>query len=98
MTGESLRFAPQFVQSEEIRSDRMNADPVKVSETNGGGINFELFYPASRSATSELIASSMLSDWTLAPEWDNTETASSIGAIAATSIAVVDQSASVNGF
>lgn len=98
ITGESLRFTPTFVTSDEIRADRMNADPVKVSETNGGTVNFELYYPASRSFMSELFASTMLSDWVLGPEWDNTEIASSIGAVAATTIAVVNQSGLTNGF
>src|SRR4051812_3300371 len=94
VTGEGLRYTPTFTQSDEIRSDRMSADPTKVNETNGGPINFELFYPASRSFSSELLASAMFNDWTMTPEWDNAETAASVGAITSTSIAVVNQSGS----
>ena len=90
ITGEGLRYTPQFTQSDEIRSDRMSADPTKVNESNGGPVNFELFYPQSVSFTSELIASAMFNDWVRTPEWDNTEASGSIGALTTTTIAVTN--------
>lgn len=97
ITGEGLRYAPQFVNSDEIRADRMSADPTKVNETNAGPINFELFYPQPRSALSEMLVSAMLNDWVNTPEWDNDQTADSVitGVTATTgTFAIVDQSGS----
>lgn len=93
ITGESLAYAPSYTSSDEIRSDRSTADPVLTNITNSGAINFELFYPASKSFQSELLASAFMNDWDLNPEWDNSESAAAIGAITTTSIAVADLSA-----
>jgi len=78
ITGESLGFEPVFVQSAELRSDRMNADPIKVNETNQGGINFELSFPVDDSPFSDLIRSAMFSTWVNSPVRDNDGTADSV--------------------
>lgn len=78
MTGESLAYQPQFVSSSEIRSDRMNADPIKVNESNQGQINGELSYPVDGSPFSDWLASLFFSDWTNTPSRDNDGTADSI--------------------
>jgi hypothetical protein len=78
MTGESLAYQPQFVQSAEIRSDRMNADPTKVNETNQGAVNFELSFPTDKSPMSEYLASLMFNDWVNTPSRDNDGTADSV--------------------
>lgn len=77
-TGESLQFTPQFVQSAEIRSDRMNSDPIKINETNQGGINYELSYPVPDSPLSDFWRSAMFSDWVNAPAFDNDGTADAV--------------------
>lgn len=85
ITGESLSYKPDFVNSEELRPDRMNADPIKTNETIGGGINFELSFPVADSPMSDLIASLFFNDWVNAPFRDNDGTAGSkITGVAAT--------------
>lgn len=78
ITGESLSYQPQFVSSEELRSDRMTADPIKINETNEGGINFELSYPVDNSPLSEFLRSLMFSTWLNTPQRDNDGTADSV--------------------
>ncbi|RUM97914.1 hypothetical protein EET67_09880 [Pseudaminobacter arsenicus] len=78
LTGESLQYAPQFVQSQEIRDDRMNADPVKINETNQGAINFELSFPVDDSPMSDFIRSLMFNPWVNLPLRDNDGTADSV--------------------
>lgn len=92
ITGESLAFAPAFTDSAEIRPDRMSSDPIPVNESNSGGVTTELFFPVSRTFTSELFASALARDWSRHPEWDNQDVPASIGAVTATTIAVADQS------
>ncbi|MDO1582430.1 phage tail tube protein [Rhizobium oryzicola] len=85
ITGESLSYKPDFVNSEELRSDRMNADPIKTNETIGGGINFEFSFPVPDSPFSDMIASLFFNDWVNAPFRDNDGTAGSkVTSIAAT--------------
>lgn len=78
LTGESLAFEPQFVQSQELRSDRMNSDPIKVNEQNQGPINFELSYPVDNSPFSDFIRSLFFNPWTNTPTFDNDGTADSV--------------------
>lgn len=78
ITGESLGYAPAFVQSQELRSDRMNADPIKINETNTGAINVEFHYPGADGPLSELIRSLMYNPWTNTPTFDNDGTADSV--------------------
>lgn len=78
ITGESLQYQPTFVNSNELRDDRMNADPIKVNETNQGGINVELSYPVDNSPLSEFIRSLMFSTWLNTPQRDNDGTADSV--------------------
>ncbi|HEY4136494.1 MAG TPA: phage tail tube protein [Alphaproteobacteria bacterium] len=77
ITGESLKYAPAFDQSEELRADRMNADPIKVNENTDGGLNFELSYPVDKAAFSERLCSLMFNDWVNTPARDNDGTADS---------------------
>ncbi len=78
LTGESLSYKPAFVSSQEIRSDRMKPDPIKVGEDNGGGINFEMHYPVPLSPLAEALASAFMAAWTQTPERDNDGTADSV--------------------
>ncbi|TAN09784.1 MAG: hypothetical protein EPN45_07270 [Rhizobiaceae bacterium] len=77
LTGESLKYEPQFVQSNEIRSDRMNSDPIKVNEQNTGDVNFELSYPVPNSSFADFIQSLMFNPWANTPSFDNDGTADS---------------------
>lgn len=84
-SGESLQYQPQFISSDEIRADRMNADPTKINETNQGGINYKLSFPVDKSPQSEWLASLLFNDWVNTPSRDNDGTADSqITAVAAT--------------
>src|ERR1044072_4125349 len=78
LTGESLRFTPQFLDSAEFRSDRMTADPVQIFQQNSGGINFEFSYPTDGSAISEILQSAMFNTWTNTPSRDNDGVADSV--------------------
>jgi hypothetical protein len=78
ITGESLSFAPNFIDSDEIRADRMLGDPIKNMQASTGGINFELSYPLDNSPLSELMRSAMYSAWVNTPTFDNDGTADSV--------------------
>lgn len=77
VTGESLAFAPNYIDSAEIRSDRMLGDPVKNMQASTGGINFELSYPLDNTPISEVMRSAMLNSWVNTPTQFNDGTASS---------------------
>lgn len=78
ITGEGLNYAPQFFTSQELRSDRMRPDPVKINEETGGDFSFEWSYPPPLSAASAIIESAMLSTWTETNSRDNDGTADSV--------------------
>lgn len=78
ITGESLVEQPQFFTPAEIRADRMSADPTKVNETIGGGVNFELSYPADGTFLSEFYQSAAFNLWSNSPQRDNDGTAASV--------------------
>jgi hypothetical protein len=98
MTGESLSFEPNFIDSAEIRADRMLGDPVKNMQASSGNINFELSYPTDNTPLSEIIRSAMLNTWVNTPTFFNDGTADSIitdaGTVAST-YAVVSGGAAV---
>jgi hypothetical protein len=78
LTGESLSFTPNYINSDEIRSDRMLAAPVKVMQASEGGINFELSYPDDDSPLSDLLRSAFFNTWVNTPTFFNDGTADSI--------------------
>jgi hypothetical protein len=78
LTGESLSFTPNYINSDEIRSDRMLAAPVKVMQRSEGGINFELSYPDDNSPLSDMLRSSYFNTWVNTPVFDNDGTADSV--------------------
>ena len=97
ITREALSYAPVFATPNEIRADRMNADPTKINERNEGPIDFEWTYPTDNTFLSEVIRSVMFNGWTNTPQHDNDGTADSVitGTTAATgTFTVVDQSGS----
>lgn len=77
-TGESLAYKPTFVQSGEIREDRMNSDSVKVNESHAGAINGELSFPVDNSPFSDWLESLLCSTWLNTPERANDGTADSV--------------------
>jgi hypothetical protein len=78
MTGESLQFNQTFVDSMELRSDRMLADPIKTMASSQGAINIELNYPVDSSPESDMLRSALYSAWVNAPAFDNDGTADSV--------------------
>lgn len=78
LTGESLSLTPTYVDSEEIRSDRMLGDPIKVMQASEGGVNGELSYPEDGTAESEFFRSAFFNAWTNTPTYDNDGTADSV--------------------
>lgn len=99
LTGEGLAYAPNFVQSNELRADRMNADPIKVNETNQGAINFELSLWGDQTLGSELMRSAFYNPWTVQPYRDNDGTADSVvtDVNAGTQVVTVTAVAPANG-
>lgn len=95
---ESLSFTPNFILSDELRSDRANADPIKVMQASEGSIDFELSYPDDNSPMSELFRSAFYNPWVNTPTFYNDGTADSVvtdaGTVANT-YAVVSGGASV---
>ncbi|MBX9911201.1 MAG: hypothetical protein K2Z25_21165 [Beijerinckiaceae bacterium] len=78
ITGESLSFAPEYVDPDEIRDDRMLNDPIKVMQASTGGVNFELSYPDDGSPMSEFYRSGFFAPWVNTPTFDNDGTADSV--------------------
>jgi hypothetical protein len=78
LTGENIRFAPVYVSSQEMRSDRMNSDPIEVNITNAGGINGELSYPVADSPFSDWLESLFYSTWDNMAARDNDGSADSV--------------------
>lgn len=78
ITGESLAFTQDFVDSDELRSDRMLGDPIKVMSSSAGSINFELSYPPDNYPESDFIRSAMYSTWNNTPTFDNDAIADSV--------------------
>lgn len=77
-TGETLAYKPNFTNSEEIRDDRMNADPIKVGESNSGPVNTEFSFPVDGTPHSSWLASLFANAWANTPVRDNDGTADSI--------------------
>lgn len=67
ITGESLSFSPTYIDSDELRADRMLGDPIKTDQASGGGVNFELSYPDDNSPLSEVFRSAFFNPWTNTP-------------------------------
>ena len=77
-SGEGLKWVPTFVDSEEFRSDRMNAPPIKTGEESNGDIKFELSYPWPDSPASVDIESAFYNAWNNTPAFDNDLVADSV--------------------
>lgn len=75
---ESLSFTPDYIDSDEIRSDRMLGDPIKVMQASQGAIPGELSYPVDESPLSEDLRSAFFNTWVNTPQADNDGTADSV--------------------
>lgn len=77
ITGETLAYAPTFTNSEELRDDRMTADPIKTGESNSGPVNTEISYPVDGTPHSLWLESALCALWSNTPFRDNDGTAGS---------------------
>jgi hypothetical protein len=77
-TGESLAFNPEYLDSNEIRADRMLGDPILAMQSSAGGVNVELSFPDDESPMSEFLRSSFFNTWTVTPTRFNDGTADSV--------------------
>lgn len=77
-TAESLAFTPEYVDSDEIRDDRMMGDPILVMKSGAGPVNFELSYPDDESPLSEVYRSAFYSAWANTPQRYNDGAADSV--------------------
>lgn len=77
-TGESIAFNPEYIDTEEIRSDRMMADPIMTMQSSGGGLNFEVSYPDDNSPFSDFLRSAFWNSWVNTPFRDNDGVADSV--------------------
>lgn len=89
ITGESLQFNPTYVDSDEIRSDRMNNDPILVFQDSSGSLNFELSYPDDSTPLAEIFRSAFMNPWVETPTRDNDGVADSVITAVATAGTVV---------
>lgn len=78
ITGESLTYTPTYVDSDELRPDRMLGDPIETIIDSGGSVNFELSYPVDSTFLSDVFRSAFFNTWTNAPAFDNDGTADSV--------------------
>jgi len=77
-TGESLDFTPEYIDSDELRSDRMLGAPILAMQGAKGGINAELSYPDDNSPASDIWRSTFGSTWVNTNSRDNDGTADSV--------------------
>lgn len=85
MAGEGLKWLPTFVDSGEVRSDGMNAPPIKTGEDSNGDIKFEFSYPTQNSPADVDISSAFRAAWANVNSRDNDGVADSIITAVATS-------------
>jgi hypothetical protein len=78
ITGEGLVYSPTYVDSEEIRDDRMLGDPIEVMKAASGPVNFETSYPEDGTPLSEIFRSALFNPWVNTPQFFNDGTADSV--------------------
>lgn len=75
---ERLTFAPQYIDSNELRADRMTADPIRVQQAAGGSYTLEWSYPDPDSPESTDLESTFYEHWVNTPTFFNDGTADSV--------------------
>lgn len=98
ITGESLAWQPVYVDSDEIRADRMMGDPILSMTESQGGINFEVSYPDDNSPLSDLYRSAFYNTWVNTVQRDNDGSAASVITGIATSGTVATVVTAATGF
>jgi hypothetical protein len=88
-TGESLDYTPDFVDSDELRQDRMQGAPIEVMQDAKGGLNSELSFPDDNSPASDIWRSTFWSTWVNTNSRDNDGVADSVITNVATAGTVV---------
>lgn len=78
VTSIGLDSKTEYVDSDDIRDDRMNTDPTRVGESNTGNIGIEWHYPPDNSLLYSEIRSAFCRDWQHTPSRDNDGTADSV--------------------
>lgn len=78
VTSIGLTFKPDYVDSEDLRDDRMASDPILVGQSNGGQIGIEWHYPPDGSLLSEELQSAFCNSWVNTPSRDNDGTPDSV--------------------
>jgi Phage tail tube protein len=76
--GFGVRRKTQTTQSEALRADRMNDDPIQDGFTVDGQVMFEVAYPNDNSPESDMYQSLMCAYWANQPFRDNDGTADSV--------------------
>nr|WP_295828302.1 phage tail tube protein [uncultured Azospirillum sp.] len=95
VTSIGLSTKAAYVDSDDIRDDRMNSDSVLVGQTNDGQIGIEWHYPADGCLLSSEMESAFGSAWANTPSRDNDGTAGSViqSVTAATQVVAVANAA-----
>lgn len=78
ITDASLSALRTYVDSDELRSDRMLGDPIAVMREGGGQIPYELSYPTDETWLSEVYRSAFYNAWQNTPQRFNDGTADSV--------------------
>lgn len=78
LTSIDPQYKSNFVDPDELRSDRMLNDPIKVMEEADVNWGFEQYFPVDGDPLSEIIRSAMFSAWVNTPTYDNDGTADSV--------------------
>lgn len=78
ITGEGLTYSPTYIDSDEIRDDRMLGDPIEVMKAASGPVNFETSYPEDETPLSEVFRSALFNPWVNTPQFSNDGTADSV--------------------
>lgn len=95
ITGETLGFKIDNIQSQELRADRKISDLIQVGARNNGDINFELSFPSARSFLDDMFQGSMFGDWVETYERFNTASGSPISATTLTTTITVNSTTGV---
>lgn len=89
VNGENLRLVSTFAQSNEMRSDRMASDVIRIGKTSDGDLPYDLLYPFPDSPNDTDICSAFYNDFTNTATRFNDGTADSVITAVATSGGVV---------
>lgn len=78
VTSIGLTNKADYIDSDDIRDDRMSSDPIMVGQSNGGQIGIEWHYPADNCLLSREMESAFGNVWINTPSRDNDGAAGSV--------------------